>query len=198
PERARRLRGHCRLQREPRPRGTPTALEPRPLPPRGLPHPTPYPIQVNTAGHLVSHSIAQGAPAETPPCRAEHTFRPLAGDARTIPHERGETCPVACYAGAVGRIPSAWRRLPPVEIEVTAKRYNIGFVVNDLASDYQRRIFEGVLDAAAAHGVGVVCLVGGAIGAPGAEAHQAELYNCVRAARLDGVVVVTGALSGVV
>ncbi len=73
---------------------------------------------------------------------------------------------------------------------------SIGFIVNDLAGDYQRRILDGLLAAAEERGVRIVSLVGGPFGARDGAAHQAQLYSCVSQEQLDGLVLVTGVLSG--
>lgn len=70
----------------------------------------------------------------------------------------------------------------------------IGFLVDTLAEDYQRRLFAGLNEAAVAQGASVVCFIGGPLAVVGPTTQRNRIYDCVSSKQLDGLVIASGAL----
>ncbi len=70
----------------------------------------------------------------------------------------------------------------------------LGFLVDTLAEDYQRRIFAGLNEEAMRLDVNVACYVGGPISTVEPTTHQNRIYDCVGGERLHGLVVASGAI----
>ncbi len=70
----------------------------------------------------------------------------------------------------------------------------IGFLVDTLAEDYQRRLFAGLNEEAARLEVNVVCAVGGQLSVFGPITHRNRVYDAMSGQRLHGLVVASGTL----
>lgn len=77
---------------------------------------------------------------------------------------------------------------------MTRPALNVGFLVDTLGEDYQRRIFAGLQDEAVRLNIGVICFAGGALGASGVSVHKSRIYECISSASVDALVVTTGTL----
>ncbi len=70
----------------------------------------------------------------------------------------------------------------------------IGFLVDTLAEDYQRRLFAGFNEEAERLDVNVVCAVGGQLSVVGSTTHRNRVYDSMSGHRLHGLVVAAGTL----
>lgn len=70
----------------------------------------------------------------------------------------------------------------------------LGFLVDTLAPDYQRRIFSGLNNEAIRLNANVRCFVGGPLSVSGANSQKNRVYDCVSTAHLSGLVVASAAL----
>lgn len=70
----------------------------------------------------------------------------------------------------------------------------VGFLVDTLGEDYQRRVFAGLHERALRANAGVICFAGGPLSASGALSHKNRIYECVSPSNLDGLVVSSGTL----
>lgn len=71
---------------------------------------------------------------------------------------------------------------------------NLGFLVDTLAEDYQRRIFTGLNNEAIRLNANVCCFIGGALSVTGALSQRNRVYDCVSDAYLGGLVVASAAI----
>jgi diguanylate cyclase (GGDEF)-like protein len=82
---------------------------------------------------------------------------------------------------------------------VAKRRGRIGFLVDSVEGSYQSSVLSGVLDAARAAEVDVLCFCGGVLAAPDDRADQRNsVYQLVDSYSVDGVVVMAGAIGNVV
>jgi diguanylate cyclase (GGDEF)-like protein len=82
---------------------------------------------------------------------------------------------------------------------VGRRRGRIGFLVDSVEESYQSTVLSGVLDAAHAAGVSVLCFCGGVIAGEGPRAAQRNMvYELVDAQTVDGLVVMCGAIGNAV
>lgn len=82
---------------------------------------------------------------------------------------------------------------------MTKRRGRIGFVVDSVEETYQSAVLSGVLDAARAADLGVLCFCGGVLKGEDADAEQRNaVYGLIDAHSVDGVIVMSGALGNVV
>jgi DNA-binding LacI/PurR family transcriptional regulator len=77
---------------------------------------------------------------------------------------------------------------------LTRPALTVGFLVDTLGEDYQRRIFSGLNEEAVRLNIGVVCFAGGQLSASRPQVHQNRVYECVSPTNLDALVVTSGTL----
>ena len=83
--------------------------------------------------------------------------------------------------------------------ESTSRRRRIGFFVDSIEESYQSTVLAGVVDAAKAANVSVLCFCGGTLGATDPIASlRNSIYDLVDAHTLDGLVVMSGAIGNLV
>lgn len=71
----------------------------------------------------------------------------------------------------------------------------VGLLVENLADELQRRVFEGLNQEAARLGISVRSIAGGALARSGSAAQKNQLYDCISQAHFDGLVICAGPLS---
>ncbi len=77
---------------------------------------------------------------------------------------------------------------------MNGRQLQVGFLVDNLTEEYQRRVFDGLNHEALRLNVNVRAFVGGPLALAGAAAQRNQLYDCVSAAHLDAVVISAGTL----
>lgn len=81
---------------------------------------------------------------------------------------------------------------------MTHPHLQVGFLVDNLTDEYQKRVFAGLNTEAVRLNVNVRCFVGGRLAESGSAALLNQLYDCVSAAHLDALVIVTGTIGNFV
>lgn len=70
----------------------------------------------------------------------------------------------------------------------------LGFLVDTLGEDYQRRLFAGFNEEATRLDLDVVCFVGGPLSVIGPTAERNKVYDCASIENLHGLVIASGAI----
>ncbi|MEN9581070.1 MAG: hypothetical protein RJA70_4079 [Pseudomonadota bacterium] len=71
----------------------------------------------------------------------------------------------------------------------------VGFLADNLAEEYQRRVFQGLNQEALRLDISITAIVGGTLAQAGSPAQRNQLYDCISQTHLDALVVCTGPLS---
>lgn len=77
-------------------------------------------------------------------------------------------------------------------------RPTIGLLIADLLSAYHTEVWRGIVDAAQRHGANLLTFAGGVLGPSSVTGYRGVIYDCVNEANVDGLVVMSSALSSFV
>jgi DNA-binding LacI/PurR family transcriptional regulator/signal transduction histidine kinase len=77
-------------------------------------------------------------------------------------------------------------------------RPTIGLLIADLLSAYHTEVWRGIVDAAQHHDANLLTFTGGVLGPSSVTGYRGVIYDCVSETNVDGLVVMSGALSSFV